>query len=226
MDVRLFLRLAVCSTLVLGAAACSTDAQPQRPTRGDDDDSNEESSSDDDDDESDDDDNRSTRRDAGRDAGKDAGGTRTDAGRDGGTGTTRADAAVDAGRDASGPAVGPVVGDAGGDAPAAPDQPGPTTTEPGSNPPPTVQEPADPCASLTFTSSGASGVVEQYCVSCHNPNGVYKAVLLDSETAVKRLAMRVAARVGAGTMPPASADARPSANEAEQLLQWIRCGAN
>lgn len=227
MDVRLFLRLAFCSTLVIGAGSCCDESFPQRPVRGDSD-SNDDSNDDDDDDEgsNDDEDDESTDRPASRrDAGADASAPR-DAGRD-----ARADATAatpDAGRDA-------------GDRDATTPR-GPTVIDPADEPLEPADEPVDPPDDTTQPAptqpppdeSGGGGTLNACAEAVTAGQAVFGSVCRDCHSA-GRLAIdpnnlgaraglipdRISRPAGAtGAMPPSGP--LPAA-QLQAITDWLNC---
>jgi hypothetical protein len=97
------------------------------------------------------------------------------------------------------------------------------------SPAPALPPAADPCAGAgTWASTGLPTLLT-WCTACHSAQvhgdarrGAPAGVDFDTLAGARQHAARIAARVEAGTMPPASA---VGAAEAAALLTWLRCGA-
>lgn len=93
-----------------------------------------------------------------------------------------------------------------------------------------------PCTDLTYENFAGSpdGFMATYCTTCHSSaligaderQGATEGFDFDTLDGVQAQLERIRARaVVDGTMPPQAADATPTADELEQLAEWIDCGA-
>ena len=89
-----------------------------------------------------------------------------------------------------------------------------------------------PCTDLTYDNF-AAGFMTTYCTGCHSsaltgadrqgaPEGIDYDTLDGVVAQLERIRVRA---VEDGTMPPQAADATPTADELDQLAEWIDCGA-
>jgi hypothetical protein len=193
MDVRLFLRVILCSGLLL--SACSDESSPQKP-------SNTDSGADDDGETEEDEDNTGTVRDAGRDAGR----TR-DAGRDAGRDSGRDDDEEDAGATVDEEDAGAIDGDTGPIVDGA-ERADASIGVPVPAPSPITPEPGGEAAACAEVAKLAQPIIADKCTgACHAANSQTKAIPLATIDQITSSADRIAALVvgpqmGTPQMPP------------------------